>query len=60
MEAYSSVSDISLVAVRLDWSWAVAGVVSKKGEGAICFPCDCIYIVVPGQFAINVKLNVYA
>ena len=47
-------SDIGLVAVCLDWSWAVAGVASKKGEGAICFLCDCIYTVVPGQFAINV------
>ena len=54
VEAYSIVGLIGLIAVCFDWSWAVAGVASKKGEGAICFLCDCIYMVVPGQFAINV------
>ena len=39
-------SDVGLVAVCLVWSWAFAGVTSKKGEGAICFLPDSVYVVV--------------
>ena len=35
-------------------SWASAGVMSKKDKGAIAFLRDSIYLVVPGQFAIDV------
>ena len=39
--------------VCLAWSCAVAGVTSKKGEGAMCFLCDSIYVVVPGQLVVD-------
>ena len=29
---------------------------SKKAEGDICFLCDSIYVVVPGQFAIDIYI----
>jgi len=33
---------------------AIAGFTAKKGEGAIWFPCDCIYMVIPEQFAVDI------
>ena len=47
-------SDIGLVRVCFDWSWAVVGVTSKKDEGAICFFYDSIYMMVPRQSAIDI------
>ena len=47
-------SDICLVIVRFDWSWAVGGVMSKKSERAIWFLCDCSCVMVPGQFAVDI------
>jgi hypothetical protein len=35
-------------------SWAFAGVMPKNDKGTIGFLCDSIYLVVPGQFAIDI------
>ena len=47
-------SNIGLKTIWFDWSWAFAGVTSKKDEGAIGFLCDSIYLVVPRPFAIDI------
>ena len=45
-------SNIGLIIV-CNWSWAFAGLTSKKDEDDIGFICDSIYLVVSGQFVID-------
>ena len=47
-------SNKGLITVWFVWSWAFAGVTSKKDKGAIGFLYDSIYLVVLGQFAIDI------